>query len=199
MDYSFESLPADLQEIFEYFYPEDTPLRRLLLKHSFQVAEKALDIAGKLPENFVDKSVVFKGALLHDIGVGMCHAPRILCTGQLNYICHGCAGSSMLRKYGAEKGADLEVYALICERHTGSGITAAEVRQQALPLEIRDYLPLSREEKLIALADKFFSKSGNMAEKPLSRIRTSMAEFGAASLERFDALCDLFGVDHAEN
>ena len=127
------------------------------------------------------------------------HCALSYCEGSEPYIAHGSIGSEMLRQYGAAHNLDLEVYALICERHTGSGITAAEVAAQGLPITVKDYLPLSNEEKLITLADKFFSKSGNMAEKPLSRIRASMAEFGAASLERFDALCDLFGVDHAEN
>ena len=101
----------------------------------------------------------------------------------------------MLREYGAANGVDLEAFARICERHTGSGITAAEVRAQALPIPVRDYLPETLEEKLVCLADKFFSKSGDMKEKPLDRIRCSMRKFGPDAAARFDALCALFKVE----
>ena len=100
----------------------------------------------------------------------------------------------MLRRYAAEHGIDLESCARICERHTGSGITAQEVRDQSLPLPVRDYLPETVEEQLVCLADKFFSKSGNMQEKSLDRIRNSMFKFGPEPLARFDALCRRFGV-----
>lgn len=180
--------------VIAHFYPADSPLRRLLLKHSSQVAAKALAIAVTLPAGSVDEYVVINGAMLHDIGIKECHAPGILCYGDRNYICHGTIGADMLRKCAAEWGIDLELYARICERHTGSGITADEVRIQALPLPVRDYLPETGEEKLIALADKFFSKSGDMAEKPFGKVRRSMAKFGPASLARFDELCELFGV-----
>ena len=35
----------DAEHIIARFYPEDTPLRRLLLLHSRQVMEKAVEIA----------------------------------------------------------------------------------------------------------------------------------------------------------
>ena len=57
-----------------------------------------------------------------------------------------------------------------------------------------DLLPESLEEKLICLADKFFSKSKDMAEKPLPKVRRSMEKFGIEPLKRFDELCALFSV-----
>ena len=188
---------VDPLEIIDYFYP-DTPLRKLLLLHSTQVCNKALAIAEKSAVP-LDLDIVRTGAMLHDIGIGHCHAPSILCVGPAAYIAHGTLGADMLRQYGAEHGLDLEVYASICEHHTGSGITAAEVAAQALPLKVKDYLPLTNEEKLITLADKFFSKSGDQQEKPFSKVRKSMAKFGEASLARFDELCCLFGVSDETN
>lgn len=181
-------------KIIEFFYPQDSALRRLLILHSSQVCSKALAIAGNSAVE-VDLEVVKNGAMLHDIGIGNCHAPSIFCEGNADYIEHGTIGAAMLRQYGTMHKIDLEVYALICERHTGSGITAEEVAAQALPLPVVDYLPISNEEKLIALADKFFSKSGDQQEKPLTKVRRSMAKFGEASLQRFDELCQLFGVN----
>jgi len=142
----------------------------------------------------LDRDLVEAGAMLHDIGIGRCHAPTILCDGAAPYIAHGVIGSGMLREYGAAHGIDLEACARICERHTGSGVTAAEIRAQALPLPERDYLPETPEERLICLADKFFSKSGDRRKKSLESIRHGLSRFGADSLARFDALCREFGV-----
>ena len=183
----------DPLQIIYHFYPQDTPLRQLLILHSTQVTEKALSLAENSGVE-LDLNVVRIGAMLHDVGVGRCHAPSIYCEGTEPYIAHGSIGSEMLRQYGAAHNLDLEVYALICERHTGSGITAAEVAAQGLPITVKDHLPLSNEEKLITLADKFFSKSGDQQEKPLPVVRKSMVRFGEASLRRFDELCELFGV-----
>ena len=183
----------DANAIIMYFYPEDTPLRRRLLKHSTQVRDKALDLAAGASEK-LNIQLVADGALLHDLGIGQCDAPSIDCTGTKPYLAHGIIGAQMLRDYGAEHGIDLEEYARICERHTGSGLTADEVRRQGLPLPEHDYLPETPEEALVCLADKFFSKSGDMNEKPLEKVRRSMAKFGDAPLERFEALCRRFNV-----
>ena len=192
---------SDPSVIITYFYPEDTPLRRLLLRHSLQVRDKALDLLrhpgriGPAP----DAALAAAGAMLHDIGIGACHAPGILCMGDQPYLAHGIIGARMLREYGKNHGLDLEPFARICERHIGSGLTAAEIRAGALPLPERDFLPETPEEQLICLADKFFSKSGDMREKSLSHIRRSMQKFGPAPLARFDALCRAFGLRPDEN
>lgn len=183
----------DANAIIQHFYPEDTPLRRRLLKHSEQVRNKALALAASSGET-LDLALVADGALLHDLGIGECDAPGIDCHGTEPYLAHGVIGARMLREYAAEHGLDLEKYARICERHTGSGLTAAEIRQQKLPLPERDYLPETPEEALVCLADKFFSKSGDMNEKTLEKVRRSMAKFGDAPLARFDALCRRFDV-----
>lgn len=183
-------------EIICYFYPEDTALRRLLLEHCGQVRDKALAIlrnpAGDGLE--IDAGLVADGAMLHDIGIGRCHAPGILCEGAEPYLRHGVIGAEMLRGYGRKYGLDLEACARICERHTGTGITAEEIRMQKLPLPERDYLPETPEEKLICLADKFYSKSGGRREKNVCRIRRSMMKFGADSVARLDGMCRMFDI-----
>lgn len=182
--------------IIDYFYPEDTPLKELLLKHSNQVRQKAIEIAN-IPSNqqySINLEIVEIGAMLHDIGVKECHAPSILCVGDKHYISHGIVGAEMLRQYGKDKCIDLEKYARICERHTGSGLTAEEIISQGLPIPTKDYLPETIEEKLICLADKFFSKSGDMQEKSFERVRNSMMKFGSATIQRFDEMCEFFHI-----
>ena len=176
-------------EIIDRFYAGQPDLREILLKHSSQVQLKALQIAEASGVR-VDLEIVSNGAMLHDIGIICCHAPDICCHGERPYLAHGIAGAAMLREISLE----MEIYARICERHTGSGLSAAEIRSAALPLPGRDFLPETLEEKLICLADKFFSKSGGMKEKSLPKIRRSMEKFGAPSLERFDELCRIFSI-----
>lgn len=175
--------------VIDRFYTGCPELRKVLLKHSIQVKDKALQIASESSME-LDLEVVINGALLHDIGIIRCFAPDIFCPGKLPYIAHGCAGSAMLRELGKE----FEPYARICERHTGSGLTAGEIIAGNLPLPHIDLLPETPEEKLICLADKFFSKSGKMEEKPLAKIRRQMAKFGIPSAERFEKLLEFFKV-----
>ena len=175
--------------IIEYFYAGNPDLKNILILHSTQVKNKALQIAANSGVT-LDLELAATGAMLHDIGIIRCHAPDIFCPGDLPYIAHGTAGSEMLRQLGSE----YEAVARICERHTGSGLTAAEIIDGKLPLPPVDLLPETAEEKLICLADKFFSKSGKMEEKPLSLIRKQMAKFGEASLKRFDELAVMFNI-----
>jgi uncharacterized protein len=175
--------------VIDRFYTGFPELRNVLLKHSIQVKNKALQIA-KNCRMELDLDVVANGALLHDIGIIRCYAPDIFCQGDLPYIAHGCAGSAMLRELGNE----FESYARICERHTGSGLTAGEIISGNLPLPQIDLLPETTEEKLICLADKFFSKSGKMEEKPLTKIRRQMAKFGTPAAERFEELMAFFDL-----
>lgn len=183
-------------EIIKHFYPEDTELRRLLILHSTQVRDKALAILSnpELRNIDVDMQLVINGSMLHDIGIGRCNAPSIFCNGTEPYLLHGTIGATMMREYGKETGLDLEPIARICERHTGAGLTIDDIRRQALPLPLKDLLPETVEEKLVCLADKFYSKSSPEKEKPLNKVKASMMKFGDDTLSRFDDLCNLFKI-----
>ena len=83
---------------------------------------------------------------------------------------------------------------LIIEGPDGAGKTTLAEQisgQTGWPIEHRSK-PETPEEKLICLADKFYSKSGNMQEKSLERIQKSMQKFGPAPYQRFQELCKLF-------
>lgn len=195
-------------DIIHHFYPEDTPLRRLLLLHSECVRDKALALLegssfrDQHPSTTLNLDLVIAGSMLHDIGICATYAPGILCEGTEPYICHGTIGARMLRQlvaegsFSAEDAAMLEACARICERHTGAGLTRQDILSQGLPIEPAvDLLPETLEEQLVCLADKFFSKSGDpRKEKSLEHVRRSMMKFGADSLARFDALCSTFNI-----
>lgn len=178
---------TDFDSLLRKYTAENTELYELLKAHSEAVARKALAIADAKPELDIDKEFVLEAAMLHDIGVVRCDAPGIHCFGAEPYIRHGILGADILRAEGLPR------HARVAERHTGSGITAAYIKENELPLPYNDYLPESVEEKLICYADKFFSKSRRAdEEKPLEKIRSQMAAFGVDTLARFDTMRRLF-------
>ena len=112
----------------------------IVLRHSKKVAEIALRYGKQIPG--IDLNFLECAALLHDIGRFRCPP------GSPQSIRHGIVGAEILRKEGVE-----ERYAHICERHIGAGITAEDIREQKLDLPPQDFLPITKEEKIIAHAD----------------------------------------------
>lgn len=177
----------DYNGIIDKYYQRQGRLRDILMTHSRLVADKALSCA-QIRGIEIDKDFVEEAAMLHDIGIIRCNAPGILCFGELPYICHGVEGSDILRAEGLPR------HALVCERHTGAGLTIADIERQGLPLPLRDMTPHTLEEKLICYADKFYSKSGNItAQKPIEKVMASMERHGEDTLARFMTLHSLFG------
>ncbi|MDE6718117.1 MAG: HDIG domain-containing protein [Muribaculaceae bacterium] len=169
---------TDAIKLIEKYYPSGE-LRDLLIIHSESVCKKAMETLRQSGLD-ADQSLVSAGALLHDIGIFLCHAPSIFCHGQQPYICHGVEGGKILRKEGYPE------LARFCERHTGAGLTAEDIINQNLPLPHIDLLPETIEEKAVCYADKFYSKSGNpMEEKSLDKVIKSMEKHGEESLKRF--------------
>lgn len=167
------------QIIIEKYYPEDDALRRLLLKHSRQVADRCLLIAKNHPELHADIPFLEEAAMLHDIGIRWCHAPSILCTGQKPYIRHGLIGGELLRREGYER------HARVCERHTGTGITHEQIERQQLPLPLADYEPETLEEQMVCYADKFYSKSRPNRVLTVEQAVQSLEKFGHEGVEKF--------------
>ena len=154
--------------------------------HSRSVAKKAIMIANAHPELKIDKQFVVEAAMLHDVGIFRTNAPGIQCFGTEPYICHGTIGAQLMREEG------FPLHALVCERHTGAGLSLMEIERQNLPVPHHDMLPISLEEKLICFADKFFSKTHLEKEKSLEQARQSLVKFGEEGVARFDAWASLF-------
>ena len=181
------------QAIIDRHYPAGTPLRQILEHHSRQVADLAREI-NRTRHLGLDDGDVEAAAMLHDIGIFMTDAPGIHCHGTEPYLRHGVLGAELLRAEGTP-----EWLARVAERHTGAGITAAEIAAKHLPLPAgRDLAPETLLEKLICYADKFYSKSCTMQRKSLEHVRASIQHHFPESAERFEALHTLFG-DVADN
>ena len=125
--------------------------------------------------------------MLHDIGIFKCDAAGIQCFGIEPYICHGRIGAELLRSEGFPR------HARVCERHTGAGITKAQVIAQNLPLPQQDFLPETMEEKVICYADKFFSKTHLDREKSIEQAEMSLSKFGEEGVLRFREWEKCFG------
>ncbi|MDR2389225.1 MAG: HD domain-containing protein [Tannerellaceae bacterium] len=175
--------------ILTKYYDPDSLAYRILSAHSRDVAGKALQIARRHPEMNLDLCFIEQAAMLHDIGVFLCNAPGICCYGPHAYIRHGFLGAELMRSEGYPR------HALVCERHVGCGLSLEEIREQHLPLPLRDMLPHTREEQLVCLADKFFSKTHPGQEKSIDKIKNNLASYGPASLKRFEDWCKLFLED----
>ena len=181
----------DYLSIIDKYYSGQEELKALLLHHSRQVADKALELCAAHPEWQADTQFVEEAAMLHDIGIFRCNAPGIQCFGDAPYICHGHEGAELLRREGYPR------HARVCERHTGAGLTVAEIRQRALPLDVppcpagvspqawEPFLPETLEEQLICYADKFFSKTRPEQEKTPEQTERSLMKFGEDGVRRF--------------
>ncbi len=167
------------EEIIARHYNGRQPLTTILLTHSRQVAEMTVAIADRHPELSLNREFLYEAAMLHDIGIIKPHAPTIDCFGTEHYIRHGLLGGEMLRAEG------LPHHARVCERHTGAGLTAAEIIAHQLPLPAQDWLPETLEEQVICYADKFFSKTRLHTAATPDHVQRSLAKFGPDTLQRF--------------
>lgn len=177
-----------LQLIHKY-YVSQPELEALLVRHSRQVAGRALTIALSHPEWEVDLQFLYEAAMLHDIGIFQTDAEGILCRGSEPYICHGRLGAELLRSEGLER------HARVAERHTGTGLTARQIMERKLPLPALDYIPETMEEKIICYADKFYSKSRPEVEKTYEHALRSLQKFGEEGVAIFRSWHDLFEIE----
>jgi uncharacterized protein len=106
-----------------------------LMKHVCAVSRHAKSIAEKIQanSNSIDVEFVECAALLHDVGRCRTHG-----------ITHGIEGAKIMESISPD-------IARVCERHIGAGIDRKEAEKLGLP--VKDYLPVTLEEKVIAHAD----------------------------------------------
>lgn len=191
-NYFMTHLPIEPETLLERHFHPFPGAFAIVLEHSRLVADKALAITTAAIQRGISVDVEFvrEGALLHDIGVSRVHAPRIHCRGSLPYIAHGLAGREILEEEGLFR------HALLCERHIGVGLTVEDIVSQRLPLPERDMVPLSVEERIVCLADLFFSKTpGGERERTIAEVELSLARFSIAKVQIFHTWMHEFGCD----
>lgn len=162
----------DYQAIIDKYYSEDDDLRRLLIGHSRQVADRCLLICSHHPELRLDREFLEEAAMLHDIGIRWCDAPGIHCHGTEPYLRHGPIGGELLRKEGWPR------HARVAERHTGTGLPGLE--------------PEVLEEQVVCYADKFYSKSRPDRVLTVLEAAQSLEKFGHQGVEKFLGWAKMF-------
>lgn len=166
----------------------------IVYRHSRMVADKALAIARCASDSSqMDHRFLEEAALLHDIGVSGIHSPKLHCFGSAPYICHGIIGRQILEAAGLPR------HALVCERHIGVGLTVQDIALQRLPLPEREMSPVTSCERIVALADLFYSKKeGELdREKSVTQVRSDLLKFGAEKVAIFDSWLSYFEMDSA--
>ena len=73
-----------------------------------------------------------------------------------------------------------------------AGISPEDIVRQQLPVPLRDMRPVTPEEIVVCLADKFFSKTRLEQEKTVEQARRSLEKFGEEGVKRFDRWCALY-------
>jgi len=176
----------NVQCIIHKYCEGNEPLEQILVKHSTDVAQRALKIAKAHPELGADETFLWEAAMLHDIGITRVDAPSIYCYGTEHYIRHGILGAEILRQEGLPR------HARVAERHTGTGLTAEEIERQNLPLPHQDFKPQTIEEQIICYADKFYSKTRLDEEKTPEQAMRSLEKFGFGCVAAFKAWKERF-------
>lgn len=140
-----------------------------VIEHCIAVAELALEIARRHHDS-VDEKLVFKGALLHDIGRARSHD-----------VDHGFVGGELARELRLD-----ENVVRIIQRHVGAGITAEEAKEVGLPCI--DLMPETLEEKIVAHADNLIDGSRRTSiEDAIVNLKDKLGE-SHPSLKRMRAL-----------
>ncbi len=131
----------------------------LVWTHSLIVKKICLNIVDNLDKKTrsgINRELLEKGALIHDIGVYFCfdedfnpdqEAPK--------YFYHGWQGEKFLKSCGIDDKKLLRFTTV----HPGVGITKKDIERERLDLPKKDFTPTSIEEEILTYADKFHTKS----------------------------------------
>jgi uncharacterized protein len=137
----------------------------------------------------VDTALVKTGCLLHDIGVYALYDATGNKQEGYNYITHGLKGEEILKREGLSK----ELWR-IASHHIALGLTASEIRDQHHPLPARDFMPETKEERLITYADKFHSKTRPPRFNTYDSFKTYAATFSDEIASRFENMATESGI-----
>ncbi len=179
----------DVFWIIKKYYDKKSLTYDVLVKHSSFVVKKALEIVELNQFKNIDIEFIKEAGMLHDIGIIKTYAPEIWCFWSEPYLCHWILWAKILKYEWLLK------HALVCERHTWVWITKEEIIENKLPLPYKDFVPKTLEEKIICVADKFYSKDKNISkEKTIDEILLWLSRFWNKKVDIFLSLCKEFNI-----
>jgi uncharacterized protein len=161
---NFQGETLIIEEELNYLKMVDCP--ESVIQHSIAVAKEAMKIADIVVIN-VDRKLILKGAVNHDIGRSKTH--------ELDHFVVGA-------EIAAELGMDEDVV-LIIERHIGAGIPKEEAVTCGFPA--RDFIPLTPEEIIVSYADNLVDHVTAISfQQALDKFRASLGNTHPA-IKRF--------------
>ena len=141
-----------------------------VINHCVAVSEFALELAHR-HYGSADEDLVFRAALLHDIGRAKSHG-----------VDHGFVGGEIAKTLGLD-----ENVIRIIQRHVGAGITAEEAKALGLPQDV-DFMPETMEEKIVAHADNLIDRGRRTSiEHEIKHLKDKLGE-NHPSIRRMKAL-----------
>lgn len=158
-------------------YAPDEEAFKDILGHGKRVQQIALKLAKGVEG--IDIDLIKTASLLHDIGRFKYWSREYPPPEKLRkeMIKHGIEGGEILRKEGYPKHAN------VAERHIGAGITKKDIKKHKLDLPLKCYVPLTKEEKIIAHADNLAEGSREVKfEKVVERFKKKLGDGHAQRL-----------------
>ena len=153
-----------------------TGCSKAVIKHCKAVRNIAIKIAKKAD---ADIKLVEAGALLHDIGRSKTHG-----------ILHAVEGTRIAKKLHLP----ISIVKII-ERHIGAGITKEEAKKLGLP--VKDYIPITLEEKIVCHADSLIDEGRRQKiEKEVERaLKDGHKEYAIRLVSLHEELSKICGID----
>ena len=147
-----------------------------VINHCIAVRDIAVKIAKKANANI---ELVEAGSLLHDIGRSKTHG-----------IHHAIEGVKIAKKLDLD-----ESIIRIIERHIGAGLLSEDTKKLGLP--VKDYMPVSLEEKIVCHADNLVNGSKRQpveieVEKALTK---GFKDYAIRLVNLHKELSELCGID----
>jgi len=159
-------------KLLEKYAPDKESLDNVLW-HSKAVQKAALKLMNDIDCNW---EFIKTACLVHDIGrfnMPPKKGPEA--------IKHGIEGAKILKKEGWPK-----KFQKVCENHIGIGIRKQDIEEQNLPLPLKDYIPETKEEKIIAYADNLV-KGNKIVDETyvVERFKKELGEKYGKRVEKF--------------
>ena len=155
---------------------KETGCSKKVITHCKTVRDVAIKIAKKTD---ADIKLVEAGALLHDLGRSKTHG-----------IFHAIEGAMIAKKLGLST-----KIVNIIERHIGAGISREEAKKLGLP--VKDYIPISLEEKIVCHADSLVDEGRRQKiEKEVERaLKEGHKEYAIRLVRLHKELSEICGID----
>jgi uncharacterized protein len=167
-------------------------LLNLVWTHSHIIMEIALSLfdSGTFDTSQMDRNLVIKAGLMHDIGVYKCGGFEWIPGQQwaeYPYAHHTIVGAQIL----ASEGYCQEIVR-VSQVHTGMGLTEEDIKTYMINLPPGDYMPATPFEWLMTYVSKFHSKTPKF--RTVEDIAKSLEKYGSGKVEIFQQLQAYYGI-----